>query len=165
MAVSLKMTTHSRHQILEDLIGWTYQQSGASQFVTILQKYARHETATAEVIRWPLKRAVAKWGTQATNAALKECIPRCDYKAYWHRIAARDSNTHRRYGPCDRLTKYLKHPGRNTTFEEHVRLLRYTNELRLVPKAKLAKYRAAAYTTWGRAQVKWAWRHAELQKP
>jgi hypothetical protein len=160
-------------------MGWTLQQEHAHNFAKILQKYVRHKTASADDIGWLLEKAAAKWGVAGTNSALKECIPKGDYKMYWSRIARQ--NTEECAGAvkslralkvwCQeqrdeyRLTKYLKSPGRHTTFEEHVRMMRYAKELHLVPKKRLMKYRQAAYAIWGKAKIKCAWRHAELRQP
>jgi hypothetical protein len=72
------------------------------------------------------------------------------------------------WGPAEKeekhLTKHLNHP-EWLTWEEHVRLLMYAEELKLVSKKKLTKYREIAYRLWDKSRVKWAWRKARLKSP
>jgi hypothetical protein len=63
-----------------------------------------------------------------------------------------------------KLTKYLKHL-EWLDYEEHVRLLAYAKELKLVPHKKLTRYRELAYRMWGKASVTLAWRKARLKPP
>jgi hypothetical protein len=125
-----------------------------------------------------LSQAGQRWTVADRNAALKRNVNKDEYRAFWQRcwqantaeyyISVETLRRAKAWCPAEREeerpNKYLKHQGRLTN-EEHVMVLMYAKEPKLVREKKFKHHRQLAYNMYGKARVKWAWRKARFKSP
>jgi hypothetical protein len=77
-----ELSSTAKHEILEDMIGSTFDKEGPDKFAKHVLKFITGGEIEAKEMQWLMERAGQRWGSEAVNMALRGALSKDKWAAY-----------------------------------------------------------------------------------